>query len=134
MIVITSGLCLPSISYKHEFGHKSYPKMLSIGLIFFTIIFTKKQPKGLFNLINMYVGGNYIEGIPQYREQIKKIKSKARVQAKKDVEQQIKWIEQDRDRYYNDYNDLKNKVSGLRNLAFQVRNIKVMTDEELENI
>lgn len=75
-----------------------------------------------------------VETLPQYKEQIKLIKSKARVQAHEDMRMRIKMIETDRDRYYNEYIDLKNKVNGLKNLAYQVRNIKAMSDEELKNI
>lgn len=34
----------------------------------------------------------------------------------------------------SEYIDLKNKVNGLKNLAYPVRNIKAMSDEELKNI
>lgn len=133
MVLITFGWNFPSIKIAHEFGHKSYKKMLAINLIFMTIFVTQKNSK-LNQFLNNYVRNEGVEGLPQYRQQIKLIKSKARKQAKVDYEQQMLWIEKDRDRYYNDYIELKGKVSGLKNLAFQVRNIKAMTDEELKNI
>lgn len=133
MILITFGWNFPSIKISHEFGHQSYKKMLAINLIFMTIFVTQKNSK-LSQFLNNYVHNEGVEGLPQYRQQIKLIKSKARKQAKADYGQQMLWIEKDRDRYYNDYIELKGKVSGLKNLAYQVRNIKSMTDEELKNI
>jgi hypothetical protein len=133
VILITFGWNFPSIKISHEFGHQSYKKMLAINLIFMTIFVTQKNSK-LYQFLNIYVHNYGVEGLPQYREQIKLIKSKARKQAEADCKQQMVWIEKDRDRYYNDYIELKGKVTGLKNLAYQVRNIKAMTDEELKNI
>ena len=133
MVVITFGWCLPAISFKHEFGHQSYKKMLAINLIFMTVFVTQKNSK-LYSFLSNYVYNEGVEKLPQYREQIKRIKSKARKQAEADCKQQILWIERDRDRYYKDYTDLKNKVSSLKNLAYQVRNIKAMSEEDLKNI
>lgn len=131
MVVITFGWCLPAISFKHEFGHQSYKKMLAINLIFTTVFITQKNSK-LYSFLWTYAQNDGAEGVPQYREQIKKIKSKARKQAEADCKQQMLWIERDRDRYYKDYTDLKNKVSGLKNLAYQVRNIKAMSEEDFK--
>lgn len=133
MILITFGWKFPSIKIAHEFGHQSYKKMLAINLIFMTVFITQKNSK-LSQFLNSYVHNDGVEGLPQYRQQIKLIKSKARKQAEADCKQQMVWIEKDRDRYYKDYIDLKGKVTGLKNLAYQVRNIKAMTDEELKNI
>ena len=133
MILITFGWCLPAISLKHEFGHQSYKKMLAINLIFMTVFITQKNSK-LYSFLSNYVYNEGVERLPQYREQIKKIKSKARKQAEADCKRQMTWIERDRDRYYKDYTDLKNQVNGLKNLAYQVRNIKAMSEEDLKNI
>lgn len=133
MILITFGLNFPSIKIAHEFGHQSYKKMLAINLIFMTVFITQKNSK-LYSFLSNYVYNKGVERLPQYREQIKRIKSKARKQAEADCKQQILWIERDRDRYYKDYTDLKNKVSSLKNLAYQVRNIKAMSEEDLKNI
>lgn len=133
MILITFGWNFPKIKIQHEFGHQSYKKLLAINLIFMIIFITQKNSK-LSQFLNSYVHNEGVEGLPQYREQIRLIKSKARKQAEADCKQQMSWIEKDRDRYYNDYIELKGKVTGLKNLAYQVRNIKSMTDEELKNI
>ena len=133
MILIEFKWRFPSIKIQHEFGHKSYKRLLAINLIFMTIFVTQKNSK-LYQFFNTYVHNNGVEGLPQYREQIRLIKSKARKQAEADCKQQMSWVEKDRDRYYNDYIELKGKVTGLKNLAYQVRNIKSMTDEELKNI
>ena len=134
MVLITFNWNFPSVKMAHEFGHESFNKMLVINLLFMTI-FISKSSGMLGKMMHTYVntkGG--VESIPQYREQIKKIKSKARVQARKNVESTMACVEQDRDRFYKDYIELKNQVSGLKNLAYQVRNIKAMTDDELKNI
>lgn len=133
MILITFRWSLPSVKIQHEFGHKSYQKLLAINLIFMTVFITQSNSK-LTQFLHDYVYGVGVEKLPQYKEQIKLIKSKARVQAREDMRMRLKMIETDRDRYYNEYIDLKNKVNGLKNLAYQVRNIKAMSDEELKNI
>lgn len=134
MILVTLGWNLPSIKITHEFGHQSFNKMLVFNLLFCTVFIAKKSGvlgKMMYQYVNTRGG---VESLPQYRDQIKRIKSKARIQAKKDMQQTLTYTEQDRDRYYKDYIDLKGKVSNLKNLAYQVRNIKAMTDEELKNI
>ena len=133
MILITFGWNIPSIKVQHEFGHQSYKKLLAINLLFITVFITQKNSK-LYSFLNNYIKGIGAEAIPQYREQIKLIKSKARKQAYEDMKTQLKHANDDRDRYYNDYIKLNSKVSGLKNLAYQVRNIKALTDEELKNI
>lgn len=133
MILITFGWNIPSIKVQHEFGHQSYKKLLAINLLFITVFITQKNSK-LYSFLNNYIKGIGAEAIPQYREQIKLIKSKARKQAYEDMKTQLKHANEDRDRYYNDYIKLNSKVSGLKNLAYQVRNIKALTDEELKNI
>lgn len=134
MILITFNFNFPSIKITHEFGHQSFNKMLAINLIFMTVFISRSSGmlgKMMYTYVNTKGG---VESIPQYREQIKKIKSKARAQARKDTLYQMQLIEEDRDRYYKDYIELKTQVSGLKNLAYQVRNIKAMTDEELKKI
>ena len=134
MILITFNFNLPGIKITHEFGHQSFNKMLAINLIFMTV-FISRSSGMLGKMMYAYVNTNgSAESIPQYREQIKKIKSKARAQARKNNLYQMQLIEADRDRYYKDYIELKAQVSGLKNLAYQVRNIKAMTDEELKKI
>ena len=133
MLLITFGWNIPSIKVQHEFGHRSYKKLLAVNLLFMTVFITQKNSK-LYSFLNSYIKGIGAETIPQYREQIKLIKSKARKQAYEDMKTQLKHADEDRDRYYNDYINLKSKVSGLKNLAYQVRNIKALTDEELKNI
>ena len=133
MILITFGWNIPSIKVQHEFGHQSYKKLLAINLLFITVFITQKNSK-LYSFLNNYIKGIGAEAIPQYREQIKLIKSKARKQAYEDMKTQLKHANEDRDRYYNDYIKLNSKVSGLKNLAYQVRNIKALTDEDLKNI
>ena len=134
MISITFNFNFPSIKIAHEFGHQSLNRMLAINLVFMTV-FISRSDGMLGKMMYAYVNTNGgVESIPQYRDQIKKIKSKARVQARKDTLYQMQLIEEERDRYYKDYIELKNQVSGLKNLAYQVRNIKAMTDEELNKI
>lgn len=133
MILITFRWSLPSIKIQHEFGHKSYQRLLAINLIFMTVFITQSNSK-LTQFLHDYVYGVGVETLPQYKEQIKLIKSKARVQAYKEVEQDIDILKRGRDRYCHDYIDLQSKVNKLKNLAYQVRNIKAMSDEELKNI
>lgn len=134
MILITFNFNFPGIKITHEFGHQSFNKMFAINLIFMTVFISRSSGilgKMMYTYVNTKGG---VESIPQYREQIKKIKSKARAQARRDTLYQMQLIEEDRDRYYKDYIELKTQVSGLKNLAYQVRNIKAMTDEELKKI
>ena len=133
VILITLSWNIPSIKVQHEFGHQSYKRLLAINLFFITIFITQKNSK-LTSFLNDYVNGTGAEALPQYKEQIKLIKSKARKQAQADMRGQLRRANEDRDRYYNDYINLKSKVNGLKNLAYQVRNIKALTDEELKNI
>ena len=133
MILITFGWNIPSIKVQHEFGHRSYKKLLAVNLLFMTVFITQKNSK-LSSFLNDYVNGVGAEAIPQYREQIKLIKSKARKQAEKDHQRYVKSLIEDRDRYYKDYINLNSKISGLKNLAYQVRNIKSMSDDDLKNI
>ena len=133
MILITFGWNIPSIKVQHEFGHRSYKKLLAVNLLFMTVFITQKNSK-LSSFLNDYVNGVGAEAIPQYREQIKLIKSKARKQAEKDHQRYVKSLIENRDRYYKDYINLNSKISGLKNLAYQVRNIKSMSDDDLKNI
>lgn len=136
MILITQNWNIPSFGFKHEFGHEAFPKMFYINLLFMTIFITRGGKKSkLKGMMYDYIRNDgSAESIPQYREQVKRIKSKARAQAKKDYEQQLDWVTQNRDTYYKKYANLESKVSTLRNLAYQVRKVKAMSDEELNNI
>ncbi|HCJ6472590.1 TPA: hypothetical protein NVL99_000570 [Acinetobacter baumannii] len=71
------------------------------------------------------------EQLPQYRMQIKAIKSKARVQASKDKEQYIERLIADKQRLGTQYSDLNRKLSSYKNLAYAVRNIKDVDIDDL---
>ena len=134
MILTTFNWNFPSVSVRHEFGHQQYKKMLVINLLFCTIFIIRDAGSRISKMMQVYVNDPSVECLPQYREQIKRIKSKARKQAEKDHQRYVKSLIEDRDRYYKDYINLNSKISGLKNLAYQVRNIKSMCDDELKNI
>ncbi|MDP7841245.1 hypothetical protein [Acinetobacter baumannii] len=130
MIFIEFRLCLPSVSLRHEFGHEYFDKMIRIDMGFCTIFITKNSSRLTKNLEH-FLHGVGAEQLPQYRTQIKAIKSKARVQAAKDKEQCIERLIADNQRLVTQYSELNRKLSSYKNLAYAVRNIKEVDIEEL---
>ncbi|WP_228269803.1 hypothetical protein [Acinetobacter oleivorans] len=130
MIFIEFRLCLPSVSLRHEFGHESFDKMIRIDMGFCTLFITKNSSRLTRNLQH-FLHGVGAEQLPQYRTQIKAIKSKARVQASKDKEQYIERLIADNQKLSTQYSELNRKLSGYKNLAYAVRNIKDVDIEEL---
>lgn len=130
MIFIEFRLCLPWVYVRHEFGHESFDKMIRIDMGFCTIFITKNSSRLTKNLEH-FLHGVGAEQLPQYRTQIKAIKSKARVQASKDREQYIERLIADNQRLGTQYSELNRKLSSYKNLAYAVRNIKEVDIEEL---
>ena len=90
MVLITFNWNFPSVKMAHEFGHESFNKMLVINLLFMTIFISKSSGmlgKMMYTYVNTKGG---VESIPQYREQIKKIKSKPEFKQEKMLKAQ--WL------------------------------------------
>ncbi|WPO68760.1 hypothetical protein SDC64_07525 [Acinetobacter haemolyticus] len=130
MIFIEFRLCLPWVYIKHEFGHESFDKLIRIDLGLFTLFITKSSSRLTKNLQH-FLNGVGAEQLPQYRTQIKAIKSKARVQASKDKEQYIERLIADNQKLGTQYYELNKKLSDYKNLAYAVRRIKSIDIEEL---
>ncbi|QEP53337.1 hypothetical protein BS46_gp155 [Acinetobacter phage BS46] len=130
MIFIEFRFCFPRIFVCHEFGHESFDKMIRIDAGFFTMFITKNSSR-LTKSLEHFLHGVGAEQLPQYRTQIKAIKSKARVQANKDKEQCIERLIADNQRLVTQYSDLNRKLSSYKNLAYAVRNIKDIDIEDL---
>ena len=130
MIFIEFRLCLPWVYIKHEFGHKSFDKMIRVDLGFFTLFVTRNNSRLKKNLEH-FLHGVGAEQLPQYRAQIKAIKSKARLQAAKNKEQQIEGLIADNQRLGFQYCELNRKLSDYKNLAYAVRRIKAIDIDDL---
>ena len=133
MILIATGWTGLWVRRRHEFGHEALPKILQIDLIFCTIFIFGKHGR-FFDFMRTYFREWGAPSIPQYRQQVKAIKSKVRAQERRYSDQRIKNLESDLKKYMDKYYDLERKTVDLKNLAYQVRNIKAMTDEELKKI
>lgn len=130
MIFIVFRLCLPWVYIKHEFGHESFDKLIRLDLGLCTLFITKNGSR-LTNNLAHFLNGVGAEQLPQYREQIKAIKSKARLQAAKDKEQQIEGLIADNQRLGTQYYELNKKLTDYKNLAYAVKRIKGLDIEEL---
>ena len=123
MILITFGLTKLWIEKRHEFGHKALPKILQIDLIFCTLFIFGKHGR-FFDFMRQYIRQWGAESIPQYREQVKRIKSKARAQERKYSEYRIENLERENQRLLSKLREIENETAVLRNLGYQVRNLK----------
>lgn len=130
MIFVEFRFCMPWVYVKHEFGHESFDKMIRLDLGFCTVFITKNSSRLTKNLEH-FLHGVGVEQLPQYRKQIRAIKSKARAQAAKDKEKQIEGLISDNQRLGTQYYELNRKLSDYKNLAYAVRNIKDIDIEEL---
>lgn len=132
-ILINFGLTGIGIQRRHEFGHQGMPKIVQIDLIFCTIF--KYGDKGqFFTFMRDYFMNSGVEKLPQYRQQVKAIKSKVRAQEKASSERQIKNLESDLLKKTQQYNKLYNDTIEIRNLAYAVRNLKQVDFKKLEEI
>lgn len=132
-ILINFGLTGVGIQKRHEFGHEAMPKILQIDLIFFTIF--KYGDKGqFFTFMRDYFMNSGAEKLPQYRQQVKEIKSKARAQEKASSERRIKNLEADLLKKTQQYNKLSNDTIDLKNLARQVRSIQKFDFKTLDDM
>lgn len=133
MILITKGLTGFWIKRRHEFGHESLPKILQIDLIFFTVFVFGRHGR-FFDFMRTYFREWGAISIPQYRQQVKQIKSKVRAQERKYSDQRIKSLEADLLKKTEQYNKLYNDTIEIRNLAYQVRNLKNVDFDKLNDI
>lgn len=133
MVFLIFKLSIPKISISHEFGHKHLSKILILDLLFITVYFTKRDSK-MGQFLRNFVSGVGAEQIPQYREQIKKIKVRERAYAQSLVKEQIDSLEADLQKANANYSKLKNDVAVLRNLGYQVRNLKDFDFSKLNDI
>jgi hypothetical protein len=133
MILITTGFTGLCVQKRHEFGHESLPKIIQVDLIFFTIFIFGRHGR-FFDFMRTYFREWGAPAIPQYRQQVKAIKSKVRAQERKYSDQRIKNLESDLKKYMDKYHDLERKTVDLKNLAYQVRNIKKLDDDFLNNL
>lgn len=132
-ILIVFGLTGIGFKKRHEFGHEGMPKIAQIDLIFCTIF--KYGNKGqFFTFMRDYFQNWGAEKYPQYRQQVKAIKSKVRAQERKYSEQRIKNLEADLRKKTEQYNKLHNETIEIRNLAYAVRNLKQVDFKKLEDI
>ncbi|OOV84355.1 hypothetical protein B1201_00920 [Acinetobacter sp. ANC 5600] len=74
------------------------------------------------------------EQFPQYRQQVKAIKSKVRAQERASSERRIKNLEADLLKKTQQYNKLHNDTIEIRNLAYAVRNLKKVDFKTLDEI
>lgn len=133
MILITKSWNIPSIKIQHEFGHKAYHKMLVINCLFFCIFITKKNSK-LSTFLSHYVNCVGVEQLPQYRQQIKEIKSKARKQAKEDFYNELQSVKADRDIYYNKWRECSSAIQDVKHLKRTLERISETEFDKLKNL
>lgn len=133
MILITTGWTGLWVRRRHEFGHESLPKILQIDLIFCTVFIFGKHGR-FFDFMRKYFQHWGAEQFPQYRQQVKAIKSKIRAQERKYSDQRIKNLEADLLKKTQQYNKLYNDTIEIRNLAYAVQNLKKVDFKKLDEI
>lgn len=133
MVLITTGWTGLWVCRRHEFGHEALPKILQVDLIFCTIFIFGKHGR-FFDFMRQYFRNWGAEAYPQYRQQVKAIKSKVRAQERKHSDQRIKNLEADLLKKTQQYNKLYNDTIEIRNLAYAVRNLKQVDFKKLEDI
>lgn len=133
MILITAGLTGLWVRHRHEFGHESLPKIIQIDLIFCTIFIFGKHGR-FFDFMRKYFQNWGAEQFPQYRQQVKAIKSKVRAQERASSERRIKNLEADLLKKTQQYNKLHSDTIEIRNLAYAVRNLKKVDFKKLDEI
>ena len=133
MVLISFGLTGLRIQKRHEFGHESMPKLLQIDLLFLTVfIFGKKGQ--FFKFMRDYFTNAGVEKLPQYRQQVKKIKSKARAQERAWSQQRIKRLENDVKSWKDRYSKLQDATTELKALGYAVRRIKNINLGKLDDL
>lgn len=133
MILISFGLTKLWIEKRHEFGHEALPKILQIDLIFCTLFVFGRHGR-FFDFMRTYFREWGAPSIPQYREQVKRIKSKARAQERADSEWRIKKLEEDVDLWQKRYFELNDAVADLKNLGYAVRRIEKFDFDKLDKL
>lgn len=133
MILIAKGLTGLWIRRRHEFGHEALPKLIQIDLIFFTVFIFGRHGR-FFDFMRTYFREWGAPSVPQYRQQVKEIKSKVRAQERAYSERRIKNLEDDLRKKTDQYNKLYNDTIEIRNLAYAVRNLKNVDFDKIENI
>ena len=128
MILITAGLTGLWVRHRHEFGHESLPKILQIDLFIFG------KHGRFFDFMRKYFQNRGAEQFPQYRQQVKAIKSKVRAQERKYSEQRIKNLEAELRKKTEQHAKLYNDTIEIRNLAYAVRNLKKVDFKKLDEI
>lgn len=132
-ILINFGLTGVGIQKRHEFGHEAMPKIMQINLILCTVfVFGKKGQ--FFTFMRDYFQNWGAEKYPQFRQQVKAIKSKVRAQEKANSERCIKNLEAELLKKTQQYNKLYNDTIDLKNLARQVRSIQKFDFKTLDDM
>ena len=133
MILISKGLTGLWVSRRHEFGHEALPKIIQIDLIFCTVFIFGRHGR-FFDFMRQYFRNWGAEAYPQYRQQVKAIKSKVRAQERKYSDQRINRLEGELLKMTQKYNKLHNDTIEIRNLAYAVRNLKKVDFSKLDEI
>lgn len=133
MVLINFGLTGFWFRRRHEFGHEALPKIIQVDLVFCTIFIFGKNGR-FFDFMRKYFQNWGAEQFPQYRQQVKAIKSKARAQERKYSGQRIQNLERDLREKTEQYNKLHNDTIEIRNLAYAVRKLEKVDFKKLENI
>ena len=133
MILITFGLTGISIKKRHEFGHEALPKITQIDFIFGTAFIFGNKGR-FFDFMRKYFQNWGAECFPQYRQQVKAIKSKARAQERKYSGNRIKQLEKELAEMTSKYHKLSSDTVEIRNLAYQVRNLKNVDFDKLDKL
>lgn len=132
-VLINFGLTGIGIQKRHEFGHEAMPKIVQIDLIFCTAFVFGNQGQ-FYTYMRDYFMQSGAEKYPQYRQQVKAIKSKVRAQERKYHQQRIETLIVEVQEIGNKYSKLRSETVDLRNLAYQVRNIQKFDFKKLEDI
>ena len=132
-ILINFGLTGTGIQKRHEFGHEAMPKIVQIDLILCTV-FVFGDKGQFFTYMRDYFQNWGAEKYPQYRQQVKSIKSKTRAQERKRHEQRIEQLITETQKIGEEYSKLRRETNDLRNLAYQVRNIQKFDFKKLDEI
>lgn len=133
MILIAKGLTGLWVRRRHEFGHEALPKILQIDLIFFTVFVFGRKGR-FFDFMRTYFREWGAPSVPQYRQQVKEIKSKVRAQERASSERRIKNLEAELLKKTQQYNKLYNDTIDLKNLARQVRSIQKFDFKTLDDM
>lgn len=122
-----------NLQRRHEFGHEAMPRLLEINLLFATV-FIFGNGGTFFKFMRDYFTWEDHTQAPQYRMQVKRATSKARAQYEREYQRKAAKLEPEMNRLVEENKRLQKDRSLLINLGYQVRNLKDIDFDKLNDL